>query len=408
MDPLKIAEGLVKRKEIPESGGKIVLLVLDGVGDIRHPANSFRTPLEDARTPNLDALAPRSALGRAIPVDYGITPGSGPAHLGLFGYDPRQVEIGRGVMEVVGMGMELRPGDVAARANFCTAKGGVVVDRRAGRPATEVSAQKVKLLQQKIGRIGDVQVIVEAGQGHRFGVIFRGPGLLGAVTDTDPHQDGESILESKPETDAARKTAETVNEFSRRAREALAGGEPINAILTRGVSSLPHIPSLKDRFGLRCAAVATYPMYRGLASLVGMDLLQTGPSVEDEFRCCLQNRDAYDFFFVHVKPTDEAGEDGAHGRKVQAIEAVDEKLPVLLEGRPEVLVITGDHSTPCPMKLHSWHPVPLLLHSARCGADGRPRFTEAECNCGSLGIFRAMYLMPLMLANAGWLDKFGA
>lgn len=342
------------------------------------------------------------------PVDYAVTPGSGPAHLGLFGYDPREVEIGRGVLEVVGMGMELRADDVAARANFCTVKGRTVVDRRAGRPATEVTAQKVKLLQQKLGKIDDVTLIMEAGMGHRFGIIFRGPGLTGGVTDTDPHEDNEPIREAKAETDAARKTAEVVNKFQKRALEALAGHEPMNGVLLRGVSERPRIPTIEERFGLKCAAIATYPMYRGLASLVGMTLLKTGPSVEEEFQTYLDNRNDYNFFFIHVKPTDEAGEDGDHARKVQAIEAVDQRLPMLTESKPEVLAITGDHSTPCPMKLHSWHPVPLLLHSPRCGADGRPSFAEHECNVGSLGIFHAMHLLPLMLANAELLDKFGA
>jgi len=306
------------------------------------------------------------------------------------------------------MGMALQPGDVAARANFCTMKDGKVTDRRAGRPSTEDGTRTVERLREKIRTIGDVEVILLAGQGHRFGVVFRGPGLAAGVNDTDPHENGRPLHEARAETEAARKTAEVINEFVRLAQEALAGSEPINGVMTRGVSCRPDIPTLADRFGLRCAAIATYPMYRGLASLVGMDLLETGPSVQEEFQTYLDNRDAYDYFFIHVKPTDEAGEDGSHERKVQAIEAVDERLPMLLNPKPEVLALTGDHSTPCPMKLHSWHPVPLLLHSPRCGADLPERFTEAECNKGGLGIFRSMYLLPLMLANAGLLDKYGA
>jgi 2,3-bisphosphoglycerate-independent phosphoglycerate mutase len=408
MDGITIAEGLVKRKEVAESGKKLVLLVMDGVGDIRHPSNNYSTPLEDAETPNLDRLAPESALGRILPVDYGLTPGSGPAHLGLFGYDPRVVEIGRGVMEVVGMGMDLQPGDVAARANFCTVDGDVVTDRRAGRPETEVSAEKVALLREKLPKIDDVEVIAEPGKGHRFGIIFRGPGLVGGVSDTDPHENGEQIHTAHAEAPGSEKMAEIANKFQKQALEVLAGGKPINGLLLRGISSRPDIATLEERFGLRCGAIATYPMYRGLASLVGMDLVPTGQTLEEEFQTYLDNRDKYDYFFIHVKPTDEAGEDGSHERKVQAIEAFDEKLPMLLQDPPEVLAITGDHSTPCPMKLHSWHPVPLLLHSPRCGADGMPRFTESDCNVGSLGIFRSMYVLPLMMANAGLLDKFGA
>ncbi len=406
MNALELAEELVKRGEI--EGNKLILLVLDGVGDIRHPDNHYSTPLEDADTPNLDELASRSAVGRIIPVDYGITPGSGPAHLGLFGYDPRRVEIGRGVLEVVGMGMELRQGDLAARANACTVQDGVVVDRRAGRPETEVTAKAVQTLQEEIGRIDDVELIMQAGKGHRFGIILRGPGLVGGITDTDPHEDNEPIQESRAENPEQQKTAEIVNELQQRALQVLEGGDPISGIIMRGVSGLPGIAGIQDRFGLRCGAIATYPMYRGLASLVGMDLLETGQSVEEEFRTCLDRWEDYDYFFIHVKAPDEAGEDGAHERKVRAIEAVDPALPILLEGGPEVLALTGDHSTPCPMQLHSWHPVPLLLNSPRCAADRVPAFNEQECNSGSLGIFRAMYLLPLMLANAGLLDKYGA
>ncbi len=408
MDSLEIAEDLVKRSEIAEGRKKLVLLVLDGVGDIRHPSNDYRTPLEDADCPALDDLSSHSALGRIIPVDYGITPGSGPAHLGLFGYDPRVVEIGRGVLETVGMGMELQRGDVAARANMCTVEGDTVVDRRAGRPATEESAEKVELLNSEIGEIDGVQVIFQAGKGHRLGVILRGEGLVGGVSDTDPHEDNEPIHEAKPQAEGSERAAEIVNKLQRKALEVLSGGEPINGLIMRGVSGLPDVPSIEERFGLRCAAIATYPMYRGLASLVGMDLLDTGMSVEDEFQTYLDSRDDYDYFFIHVKATDEAGEDGAHERKVAGIEAVDEKLEMLLDSEPEVLALTGDHSTPCPMKLHSWHPVPLLIHSPRCAADCAVGFSEATCNTGGLGIFRAMYLLPLMLANAGLLDKFGA
>ncbi len=408
MNSLELAEALVKRSEVAEGDKKLVLLVMDGVGDIRHPSNDYRTPLEDADCPNLDDLAARSAVGRIIPVDYGITPGSGPAHLGLFGYDPRVVEIGRGVMEVVGIGMELEEGDVAARANFCTIQDDTVVDRRAGRPETRVSAEKVRLLQEKVGRIEDVEIIMQAGMGHRFGVIFRGPGLMGGVNDTDPHENGEPIHEARAEEQGQEKTARIINEFQRRALEVLEGGDPINGMVMRGFSGRPGIAALQERFGLRCGAIATYPMYRGLASLVGMGLVETGKAVEDEFQACLDHWDDYDYFFIHVKPTDEAGEDGDHGKKVEAIEATDEKLPMLLDAGPEVLAVTGDHSTPCSMKLHSWHPVPLLLHSPRCGADCAEGFTEAACNTGGLGIFRAMYLLPLMLANAGLLDKYGA
>ncbi len=405
----RIVESLVKERSAwPHEHVSLVLLVIDGVGDVRHPDFGMRTPLEAAQTPNLDELAPRSALGRVMPVDYGITPGSGPAHLGLFGYDPREVEIGRGVLEALGLDMDLKTGDVAARANFCTISGGLVVDRRAGRPATQVSAEKCKLLQQELGRIEDVEVIVQPGKGHRFAVLFRGPGLAEGVSDTDPHENGQPLHEAISLRPEAEKTARIVGEFQRRAEEVLSGHEPLNGILMRGIAERPSLPGMQERFGLRAATIATYPMYRGLAKLAGMELLQTGPRVADEFRCYAESKDDYDYHYIHVKATDEAAEDGDFDRKVSAIEEVDRHLPIIVEKMPDALAITGDHSTPCCMKLHSWHPVPLLLHSPRCDAGGQRRFTEHECSEGSLGIFLAMHLMSLLMANAGLLDKFGA
>ena len=405
---MDFAETIGGLAQTPDGTVKLFLVVLDGLGDVRHRDFGYQTPLDAATTPNLDDLAGRSACGRIIPVDYGVTPGSGPAHLGLFGYDPRRIEIGRGVLEAVGLGMELLPGDMAARANVCTVEGNVVVDRRAGRPQTEQTAEKCELLQKELGRIDDVEVIVKPGKGHRFAVIFRGAGLAGDVSDTDPHENNEPIREALPLRPEAARTAEVVNKFQRRALEVLDGGGPLNGILVRGVAGRPEMPSMTERYKLKAAAIATYPMYRGLARLAGMELLDSGQSIEAEFQAALDNLEAHDFFFVHIKGTDEAGEDGDFQRKASVIEEFDRTLPVLLQANPEVLVVTGDHSTPCCMKLHSWHPVPVLLNSPRSGADGLPGFSEHHCNRGSLGIFRAMHLVPLMLANAGLLDKFGA
>ncbi len=409
MDGLRIAETLVKARAARPGGGvSIVLLVMDGVGDVRHPKFDFETPLEAADTPNLDELAFRSALGRIIPVDYGITPGSGPAHLGLFGYDPREIEIGRGVLEALGLDMDVEFGDVCARTNFCTIENGVVVDRRAGRPADEVSARKVALLQELIPSIEDVEVIMRPGKSHRFAVVFRGPGLAEGVTDTDPHEDGNPLHKAEATRPEAEKAARIVNEFQRRALDALGGDGPLNGLLVRGVAERPSIAGMEERFGLRAAAIATYPMYRGLTKLAGMEILETGETVEDEFRTYAQTKGDYDFSFIHVKGTDAAGEDGDFDAKVSVIEEVDAALPIILNERPDALAITGDHSTPCCMKMHSWHPVPLLIHSARCDASGLAGFTEQECSRGPLGIFHSMYLMPLLLANAGLLDKYGA
>jgi len=390
---------------------KIVLLVLDGVGDLPDAARAGRTPLEAARTPNLDLLVPGSALGRLMPVAPGITPGSGPGHLALFGYDPIATQVGRGVLEALGAGMELRPGDVAARANFCTVDGGgTVTDRRAGRIPSEVCAALVARLAREAPTIEDVHVLLQAGKGHRFVAVLRGPGLAGEVSDADPHREGSVIPQARPLAPgaAATKTAGVVNAFIRRTAELLQQERPANAALLRGLSARPALPGHRERFKLRSAAIAAYPMYRGVAQLAGMEVFAVGERVGEAFAAATARWRDFDFFFIHVKGTDMAGEDGNFQAKVEAIEEVDRALPELIGLGPDVLCMTGDHSTPVAMRGHSWHPVPLLV-AARCsGADNAPRFHEQACRTGSLGLLASRDLMAVLLANAGRLDKFGA
>jgi len=399
------------RPLVLEGTSKIVLLVLDGLGDLPHPEHGGATPLAAARTPALDRIAPAAALGRILPVGNGITPGSGPGHLALFGYDPLETRVGRGVLEALGAGVRLRRGDVAARANFCTVDhDGVVTDRRAGRITSEVCAKLVERLKRGIGKPGGVEVVLEPGRGHRFVVVFRGAGLAGEVSDADPHREGlpipaASALSRRP---AAVKTARVVNAFVKRARQLLKDEHPANAVLVRGLSSRPHLPDYAERYRLRAACLAAYPMYRGVAELAGMTVLPAGETPADAFAALRAHRADFDFFFVHVKGTDMAGEDGNFAAKVEAIESVDRALPALLEARPDVLCVTGDHSTPVLARAHSWHPVPVLVHARLCGADGAPRFHEQSARAGSLGTFPGRDLMAVLLANAGRLDKFGA
>jgi 2,3-bisphosphoglycerate-independent phosphoglycerate mutase len=394
-----------------ENGSKIVLLVLDGLGDLPNPERSQRTPLEAARTPNLDSIAPRSALGRILPVAPGITPGSGPGHLALFGYDPITTTVGRGVIEALGAGFTLQPGDVAARANFCTLDGGgTVTDRRAGRISSEQCAELVERLKSGSGRIEDVEVVLQAGKGHRFVAVLRGPGLGGEVSDADPHKEGKPVPASHVVAGGAlaEKTARVVNSFVKNAAGTLKGLHPANGVLVRGLSERPRLPGYLERFKLRSAAIAGYPMYRGVAQLAGMDVLPTGDTPGDAFETAASRWGEYDFFFIHVKGTDMAGEDGNFDAKVATIEAVDLALPALLSSRPEVLCVTGDHSTPVPVKGHSWHPVPVLIHAKWCGADGAARFHETSARAGSLGTMASRDLIAMLLANAGRLDKYGA
>lgn len=391
---------------------KIVLLVLDGLGDLPNPEHGMRTPLEAAKTPNLDALAPHAALGRLLPVQPGVTPGSGPGHLGLFGYDPVETVVGRGVLEALGAGMELKPGDVAARANFCTLDAqGVVTDRRAGRIPSAKCAELVAKLQREANRFEDVDVILQAGKGHRFVAVLRGPGLGDAVGDADPHKEGKPIPPAAVLAPGAanEKTARIIDAFVKRVAEVLKGETPANGALARGFSARPHLPGYHERYQLRAAAIAAYPMYRGVAQLAGMDLfVPAGETAVEAIELAKQKWNDYDFFFLHVKGTDMAGEDGDFPAKVGVIETTDAALPALLALQPDVLCVTGDHSTPTPVKGHSWHPVPALIHGKWCFADGFPRFHEKACRGGSFSGLASKDLMAVLLANAGRLDKYGA
>ena len=394
-----------------ENTSKIVLLVLDGLGDLPHPDFGFQTPLEAAKTPNFDSLSARAAMGRLLPVQPGITPGSGPGHLGLFGYDPVTTQVGRGVLEALGAGIPLKPGDVAARANFCTVDaGGIVTDRRAGRIAGEFGAQLVEQLRAQAGRIEDIDIVLQAGKGHRLVAVLRGPGLTGQVSDADPHKEGKVIPAAHALVAGAgnEKTARIVNAWIAKAKEVLKNDHPANAALMRGLSERPAFAGYRERFKLRAAAIAAYPMYRGVAELAGMALFPVGEAPADAFARASAEWANHDYFFIHMKATDMAGEDGNFAAKVAAIEAVDEALPKLLALKPDVLCVTGDHSTPVPMKGHSWHPVPVMISGAYAFADGFPKFHEKNCRGGSIGVLASKDLIGVLLANAGRLDKFGA
>ncbi len=399
-------DDIYKNLTIPNQT-KLALVVLDGLGDIATEATGWRTPLEAAKTPNLDSLAKRSAMGRMIPVAPGITPGSGPGHLGLFGYDPLEYDVGRGVIEALGLGIDLKAGDVAARANFCTLDSkGIVTDRRAGRIDTSVCEAQVEMLKKKIKKIGDVEVILKAGKAHRFVVVFRGKGLSGPLPDTDPHREGLPIAPVKGAGKTA-KTAKVVAEFYKQALPVLKDCRPANGFLLRGIAQPPAIPTFEERYGLKAAAIAVYPMYKGLAQLVGMKKIEGPQTVQDEFRAAVDAVKTFDFVFVHVKYTDMYGEDGNFEGKVKAIEEADAALGMLIP-EVDVLVVTGDHSTPVPVKGHSWHPQPVMITGELAGWDGLERFTERAANSGSLGVFEAKHLIRLMQANARRLDKFGA
>ncbi len=399
--------GFERLREIAlETPSKIVLLVLDGLGGLPDP-RSGKTELETAHTPSLDQLAAKSICGMHDPVSPGITPGSGPAHLALFGYDPLVYDIGRGVLETLGIDFDLREQDLAVRGNFCTIdEKGLVVDRRAGRIPTEKSSELCRLLGEI--HLDGVQLFVNPVKEHRFAVVFRGEGLSADLTESDPQQAGLAPMTIKALAPQAERTAKVVNEFVEKARAALARSHTANMVLMRGFSKYPNLPRMGEVYKLTPAAIATYPMYRGLAKLVGMKVLATGEGVEAEFSTLRQHYGGHDFFYVHVKKTDAAGEDGNFGAKVKAIEEIDAHLPQLLDLAPDVLIVTGDHSTPALLAGHSWHPVPVLLYSRWVRPDGLSAFSERACRGGSLGRTPAAELMPLAMAYAQKLNKFGA
>ena len=385
---------------------KIVLLVMDGVGGLRVDGT---TELEAAHTPHLDELAARSICGVTDPVSPGITPGSGPGHLGMFGYDPLCYEIGRGVLEALGIGMELGDQDVVARGNFATMDNqGIITDRRAGRIPTDKNIELCTLLQEKIATIDDATVEIRNGKEHRFVLRFTGEGLDGRLEDTDPQKEGKAALKVAPLVPEATKTAQIVDNFVDKANDVLHDHHPANTVLLRGISKIPIIPSMSDLFKLTPACIATYPMYKGLARLVGMEILETGEHIVDEFKTLKEHYQEFDYFFLHIKKTDSYGEDGDFQKKVEVIEEVDRHIPVLLELDPDVIAVTGDHSTPSLLKGHSWHPNPFMLYSKYERIDDVQEFNEAACVKGGLGRFLAVHEMSLMLASALKLEKFGA
>lgn len=397
------------------SDAKIVLLVLDGVGDVRTP-DQPRTALETARTPYLDALAARSALGRIVPVATGVTPGSGPGHLALFGYDPTspEADIGRGALEALGVGIEFGPGDVVARGNYATLDAeGRVTDRRAGRISTEENRRITAKLQAALeaSPSSGLDASVHPGEGHRFVLLLRGADLSPAIADTDPQEVGAPPKPLEGRDEAARSTVERLAPVLDTLSRALADEPQANGLLLRGFDTLPHLPDLSELYGVDAGCFAGYPLYRGAARLVGMELVDCGKGFGELVEGVRRRWRDFDFLFIHVKDTDKAGEDGDLAAKAHYLEEVDARLPDLLEllhPDRDVLAVTGDHSTPAPMKAHSWHPVPLLVHGPHCFVDDQEEFTELAATHGHLGTIQSRELMGLLLANADRLAKFGA
>ena len=393
---------------VQADGGRIVLLVMDGLGGLPRPDTGF-TELETANTPNLDRVAARAALGRHGPVEYGIAPGSGPGHLSLFGYDPVRFNIGRGVLSALGVGFELELGDIAVRLNFATLDdAGNVIDRRAGRPSDDENRRLVAKLRAGVQAPDGATVFFEPEKEHRAVLVLRGADLHADLTDTDPQHTGVPPLRTAARHENAERTARLLQSVLDRALDVLADEPIANAILARGIDAFHRYPTFQERFRLNALAIARYPMYRGVARLVGM---QTHPIQESDagsVRALVEQFGNYDFHFIHFKAMDSRGEDGDFDAKVKAIEAVDALVPAIVEQEPDVLIVTGDHSTPATLRSHSWHPVPILIASRWCRSVAGATFGERSCLAGELGVFPGVRIMTLALAHAGRLAKFGA
>ena len=395
----------VLRSSFVATPSKILMLVVDGLGGLPHP-DTRRSELEAAHIPNLDRLAHESACGLTIPVLPGVAPGSGPGHLALFGYDPLKYHIGRGALEALGIGLDLQEGDVAARGNFCTVdQAGNLVDRRAGRISTEECTRLCNLLNGI--ELAGFDLRVYPVQDYRFVLHLQGEGLSDLISETDPQRTGIPPSEATALAPGAKATATGVRHFVHAAAELLSEQEGANMVLLRGFSRLPHMPSMGDVYRLNPAAIAAYPMYRGLGSIIGMKVLPTGKTFADEIDTLHRHYQEHDFFFLHYKPADTAGEDGDFQAKVKALEALDTHIPSLLELEPDVLMVAGDHSTPSIMASHSWHPVPLMLRSLWTRGEGIEFFSERACGSGSLGTIPAAQAILLAMAHAGKLMKFG-
>ncbi len=391
-------------KELLSEGDKIILVVVDGLGGL--PVVGSFTELELANLPNLNSLCKRYPVGVIEPVGAGITPGSGPAHLALFGYDPLEYRIGRGILEALGLDMDIKEGDIAIRCNFATLKDGKIVDRRAGRIPTEENLRLVDMLKD-INEVDGVEIVWKSGKEHRFVLVLRGEGLSDKIMETDPGKEGLEPHEPEPLEPSAEKTSRVLKKVVERAREILKGEERANFFLMRGYAKRPNIEPFSERWGLKPFGTASYPMYRGLAKLVGMYVPSDTPDFESELKAIEDNYEDFDFFYIHYKDADKAGEDGDWKKKVESLERFDSYIPRIMS-LGGVVAITGDHNTPALLRSHSWHYVPLLITSLKAGVPTAWTFCEREAIRGSLGIRRSVELIPLLLAVSGRLKRFGA
>ena len=404
---------------------KVVLVIIDGLGDRPISELKDQTPLEAANTPNLDYFATNGITGIMNAIDVGIRPGSDTSHLAIFGYDPETHYTGRGIFEAAGIGMELKKGDIALRGNFATVTEDlIIVDRRAGR------IENVSKLADALNgmKIDGVRFFVKAGVMHRAGVVLRGSNLSHMVSDNDPHEVGVKVKQVKAldNTEEAKFTASVINKFLEEAHKILKEHEvnkkrrkerllEANYILLRGASKLTHFEPFEKKYKLKACCIAGAGLYKGIAKVLGMDVLQvkgaTGTANTDinaKFIAAKKALAKYDFVFVHIKYADNYAEDGNVFGKLKFIEKIDDALIHLIGIKDTLIVITADHSTPCKLKAHSGDPVPIVMFGEGVRTDKVKEFNERSCMQGGLGRIKGKDLMNEILNLIGKAKLYGA
>ncbi len=405
---------------------RILLIIFDGLGDRPVKELGSKTPLEAAPKANLDWFANNGMNGLLDPIGPGIRPGSDTSHLALFGYDPLEVYTGRGPFEAAGVGIELQRGDVAFRCNFASVdENRVLTDRRAGRIKDGTDKLAESLDGMKLGR---VKVLFRAGTEHRAVLVLRGKGLSPKVTDTDPHEEGQKIPESKPLEPKAKATAKALNAFTRRAYDILSehpvnkarvakGEAPANMVVARGAGIAPDLPPISEKLGVKAAGIAGVALIKGMFRAVGMDVLEvkgaTGGLDTDmvaKAEAALKALETYDLVVVNVKAADLCGHDGRSADKIKVIERIDQMMGHFKANLPPdvIFAFTADHSTPVAVMDHSGDPVPVTIYGDGIRVDEVPHFDERSAAHGSLGRIRGRDLMPILLNQANRTEKFGA
>ena len=404
---------------------KTFFVICDGLGDRPIPKLGRKTPLEYAKTPNLDAIARRGIIGAMNTIDIGVRPGSDTAHMAIFGYDPHVYYTGRGPFETAGLRMEHKDGDICFRVNMGTVDDTLhIIDRRAGRIGdTSAFARELNGM-----KIDGVEFFVKAGTGYRMGMIMRGKKLSTHITDIDPGHVGKGVrmCEATDDTSEAKRTAKILNTFVSRAHKLLKrmpvnidrqknGLPQANYLLVRGAGVYPKLPRFFDKYGLRAACFAGAGLYKGIARLIGMDVVHvpgaTGKpdsNIRAKVETAIKHRKDYDFFFIHFKGADSCGEDGDVEGKIAYIEKIDDAVAPLLKLKNSLVVITADHSTPCTIKSHSADDVPIVIMGDEVRDDDVHEFSERTCAKGRMGHIKGMHVMPIILDLMGIAEKFGA